>query len=571
MPGSRPRPLELCVLLVALPWLGADEAALEPLTPLRDHSLVEWRLDGWDAEDGSSFDLDRLPRLEVRIAETETTLRAFPFRQFRWKDGEAVATGPLELRFRHCFPRAGRHRWRILPPEGKRVLAEGVWEVAQTNRPEPPVAVSPHHPRLLAWSDGEPLIPIGLNCAWATGDDRLGTYLGYLDRLEAEGGNHVRVWMASWFGQMEGNRPYDYRLDEVDLIDRVLAAAEERGILVTLVLDNHHDLVTGRSAPYGETVAERVVTFFSTPLGEQYRQRIAYFAARFGPRPNLLAWELFNEMDMTGVDEVSAAHWVANASHFLAERDPLSHLITVSNAEEPWPKVWEPDAIDLIQVHQYVPYLPDAGDQHKDAIDLLLAHQPGLLDQSKPFLFSELGHQGTNEDNPGNQVDSEGLLFRQQLWGGLLCGGYGSGMNWWWDVYVDRHDLWHHIAPLAETVKLVDWRDSELRVLRPAGDGALRLIGWQSPSQAIIRPVQRSDTWYRTAVEGKGRTGRDLRARGVFLTGMRPETPFILTGVDTLSGEPTRRSTFASDKAGELLIPLDENHPDEVIILKRVE
>ncbi len=555
--------LRTSILCACLP-LALAAAELRLLGEARTGGPVAWELEGLPAPAAAPT-----PELLITGEESAHRIRAFRYRPYRRaEDGSIRPTGPIRWRLRHCFAAPGVYRLRLLAGDGTTQLAATRIEVEPTDGPHGPVRISPHNPLLLAWADGTPYVPVGINLCWANGPDRLGTFRRHLRRFAARGGNHIRLWAASWFGQIESDRPDRYRLDQAWLLDQALLAARRLGVTVTLVLDNHHDLGLGRKMPYGTTLRERLANFFAVPLHPQYARRLAYLTSRYAAFDNLMAWELFNEVDLTAAPRGRVTAWAAAATAELRRLDPHNHLRTISMSDPNWTDLFTVPGIDLTQIHQYVPYLPRAEEKHQDSMTPLLQHQLWALELGRPFCFSETGHQGTNGDNPGNEADSEGFLLQQQAWGGLLSGGYGTGMNWWWDVYVDANRLWHLYQPLADTIERIDWSDPDLKPIRPSRDIGLRLVGWQSSRQALIHPVQDSDTWYAHVVEERPRSRRDLRARAMILRDLVPDRACELIGIDMRTGDQIRRQDLRTDADGLLLVDFNPEEPDEVIVLR---
>jgi hypothetical protein len=188
----------------------------------------------------------------------------------------------------------------------------------------------------------------------------------------------------------------------------------------------------------------------------------------------------------------------------------------------------------------------------------------------KPFCFSEVGFQGTNEKNPGNDEDRQGLLLRQQAWAGFLLGGYGSGMNWWWDVYIEPRKLWKTYGSMAQIVAKIDWQDKDLLPLTPNSGSAIRVMGWQSSTQALLWPQVRNDTWHAHIVEGKGRSQLTVD-QIVRLRGLKPQTRFQVHYCDMLSGEERSHREVKSDDNGMLNLAVLPPNVDVVVWIEQAK
>ncbi len=553
----------VCCLLTAAASAAAAEVELVQLTaaPAAD-DLVTWELRGvppaWLVTD-----VEQTPLLTV----TSPSGRAWKRRAFLDRahavpvgDGPPQPSGDAVLRFRHTARVAGAHPWVLHGADGSD-LARGTLTVAapRGKRPVGMLQVSPDNPRLLSFRDGTIFLPIGPNLCWSVAPDQLGKFARSFANLAKEGGTHVRVWCASWCGQIEGDQPDAYRLEQAWLLDGILALAREHGLLVTVVLDNHHDMGLGKFFPYGASYPERVRNFLTTP-SEQYRRRLRYVLARWGADDTIAAWELFNEIDLAQPVREAALRWVGAAAQVFDALDADNRLVTVSWAGDDWEAAAKLPGIDVGQVHSYVVEWSDKIGLRKaatrDGVGMLLSAAERASTLGKPFCFSELGYQGSNEDNRGNTLDTHGLLLRQQAWAGFMLGGYGSGMGWWWDVYIEPRNLWSTYRGLARILPRIDWRDRELAPLTPSRAPVLRIIGWQSPTQALVWPQIRNDTWHAHLVDGKGRPQltRDITGR---MAGMKAGVVYRLHYLDMLSGEERSRRevTAGADGALELALP----------------
>lgn len=500
----------LMVVLIGILALACEGVDLVPLGPAEicGGDLVEWELRGVD-EALLVTDVQATPRLEITAPDGRTWHRAaFLYREGRRNDQpgdpEYLVISEAVLRIRHTPRVAGTHAW-ILRDAAGADLASGRIEVLPPRKAVGPIAISPHNPRLLAYADGTPFIPIGPNLAWSLGPDRLATFDRHFARLAEQGGTHVRLWLCSWCGQFEGLEPDAFDLAQAWLTDRIFALLRQHGLKATVVIDNHHDLAYGKRFPYGAEYVDRARAYLAAEPGEQYRRKLRYLLARWGADDVIAAWELFNEVDMACVVREISIPWIAGATRVFRGLDQDRRLLTVSWAGPDWDVAYETAHVDLVQLRAYVHEWLDVDEalrqRDRDGVGLMLGDAARANGGSHPFFFGESGYQGLERQNPGNDLDREGLLLRQQAWAGFLLGGCGTGMNWWWDVYIDANGLWGIYGGIAQAVAAIDWRDGGLVPLTPNAEGHLRILGWRSPTQALIWPQIRIDTWYHHLVE----------------------------------------------------------------------
>jgi len=563
------------LLLLLASVIAAPAVELVPrFTEARAGELLEWELrdplPGW-----LTLDVRATPVLVLTAPDGSAWSRP----AFLWQQGERgtgatsqeyEAIGERVLRIRHTARAPGRHRWVLRDPTGKQ-LGSGAIDVAAGDGPPGPLRVSPHNARLLAFADGTPWIPIGPNIAWAGGPDRLASFDRYFAALAAAGGTHARVWLASWCGQFESDKPYAYRLGQAWLLDGILACARTHGLRLTLVIDNHHDLVQGKQFPYGETYVDRAQAFLIAPVkgrSELYEHKLRYLFARWGADDTVAVWELFNEVDMACMVREIALPWITAATTLFARLDQDHRLTTVSWVGHDWQRAADAAKTSLIQLHGYVLEWTmaeeDVRTAGRDGVALLIADAEHANQLSRPFLFGELGYQGTEHVNYGNDLDRDGLLLRQHAWAGFLLGGCGSGMNWWWDVYIDEGKLWSQYRGLAAAVKRIDWRDRALLPLTPNPTGPLRVLGWRSPTQALLWPHPRADTWYAHLVEKKPRPALGAPMR-VTLGSFAPATVFTVARLDQISGDEKAVEQVTSSATGDLVLTLPGDCLDLVL------
>ncbi len=537
--------------------------------------LLTWDVRGAPAE-WLVCDVERCPLIEFTAPDAGIVRRRAFLTQAHETD-ETVAAGPefsaigeRGLQVRHVARSPGVHRWRLLAPDAATTLAVGEIDVGASDSPPGPIRISPHNPRLLAFADGTPFIPIGPNIAWTLPPDRPGRFDRFFTALAAAGGNHARVWCASWCGQIESDRPDDYRLDHAWLLDQVFATARRHGIRITLVLDNHHDFVYGKSCPYGGDFAARVSTFLAKSPGPQYARRLKYLFARYGADDQVMAWELFNELDMACAVRQIGGDWARGAAKLVAQLDQDQRLRTISWAGSDIGVVGRQPGIDLVQLRGYVLEFIAAPALFRsdttDSIGLLGVGAQAAQAIGRPFCFSEVGYQGAETNNPGNDGDPDGLLMRQQMWAGFMLGGYGAGMNWWWDVYIDHQGLWDAHRGLSECVRLIDWREAGLAPLTPNQGHDLRVLGWLGPTQALIWPHHRRDTWHAHLVGKKPRVAFD-RAMSFGLTGMRPDFAVIIETRDLVSGQVQATAEARTDATGKVRLTLPSGAVDTVLVV----
>ena len=310
----------------------------------------------------------------------------------------------------------------------------------------------PHDPRYLAFDNGETFFPVGINIGWG-GSRPLEDYQRWLDRLSANGGTLIRVWMASWSFGIEwkdtGLGDYTNRLQRAWLLDQVFRLAEARGVSLELVLLNHGAFSATVNPewvdnPYNAANGGPCATpadFAADPLAHQlFQRRLRYIAARWAYSPSLMAWEWWNEADWTPITNPDMAAWIQAMTPLLKQYDPYNHLISTSYAQSSNPEIAALPEIDFAQLHLYSSIDPavDFPDMYQD----WTAAVPG-----KPVLFAEFGASVGGEDERSD--DRQGLHLHNAIWASTFSGYASTAMYWWWDSYVDPLDLWSVFGRLS--------------------------------------------------------------------------------------------------------------------------
>jgi len=437
-----------------------------------------------------------------------------------------VASGEREWRFRFTPTRAGRWHWRWLRTTAAGVEAGG-WQALRVGPNLDPARHGfvriPEGAKHLEFDDGTSYFPVGENLAWA---DFRGSfaYEDWIPRLAASGATYIRLWMPSWdmglVYEPATLEDWSARMDRAWRLDRVIELAEQHGLQVMLSLQNHGPFELGGffgsgwstnlyNAANGGPLTAPHEFFEDAHAREIFRRYLRYVVARWGHSPNVLCWELWNEVDLaeqpTTIDPVIA--WHREMAGVLRELDPNDHLITTSTSDElmtftawlgnldiadfplAYEPVWQLPEIDFVQLHSYQIFgwrvaLPVA--------DTIFELVDRMAQYDKPVLVAEAGvdFRGIVETLA---ADPEGEGFHDLLWAGAFSGAFGSGMSWWWDFVVDSEGWYFHFAPLARLVEGVPFarkpfeRHRGLPVDAPANDVVAHVLSGRTTLLAWLR------------------------------------------------------------------------------------
>lgn len=335
------------------------------------------------------------------------------------------------------------------------------------------VGISTRDRRYFAFRKGDrSFFPIGTNLGWGgTADARD----GWITKLAANGGNWIRIWLApGWttFGieeagpVAEGKGLGRYRRGKFAELDRLMRTCREKDVYVQFCLQSYNDFRDRdafnewEKSPWnlanGGPLRIWSELWDDEDADRLMRRKLRTLVARYAADPNLFAWEFFNEVDMTRdyrTDRVRG--WHVRMAAELDRLDPYDHPRTTSFAAPAGDRAIDTlPGLDFVQSHTY----------DGDPVAVVASTHARKLGYGKPHFFGEVG---ADAGGPRDDVDPDGLQFRDPMWISLAWGLSGAAMPWWWDSYIAPRDLWGAFRPLAETVKGVDFPGEEFRVARP--------------------------------------------------------------------------------------------------------
>ena len=531
--------------------------------------------------------------------------------------------GPPEWRVRFTPDEAGTYGYSVSAVAGSSTAApvSGSFQATASTR-EGFVRVDTRNAHYLRFDNGDPYVPVGHNVAFEDANPPLngtGYYGSAFSSLDTAGENWSRVWMTDFnrsaleWGSGHYSGFYDgagtYSLPSAWRMDRILELAEQHGIEVQLVLNDHgqfstwvnarwaprcdpsdpppcqpgdagYDPGNGYSSANGGPVDVAAPQDFFTNADARslFKQRLRYLVGRYGAYTSVLAWELFNEVQFVGTSSVNAygdaglraaiVAWHAEMSSYLDSIDPYDHLVTTSSWEpDATPGIWSLPGIDVVQVHTYSQ--PPTG---------RTAEIRGLVPQlqssfGKPVLVGELG---IGDPNPEAEFDPttfggtqaarehlvEGTHLHNAMWAAALSESLGG--YWWWGNYIAADAGKNRSAPsfplnerlvppLLAYLSGEDWAPLGLGTAPISVTGPITAVGLSSPSRAFVwaRDTQNE---YGTGARPGDLAGRSVTGAIVRVSGMDDGT-YDVRVYDTWSGGVT--STYqAVAVGGTLAVPL---------------
>ena len=320
---------------------------------------------------------------------------------------------------------------------------------------------------------------------WAGNDNLSGTfeYDAWFASLHQSGANMAQFDLSEgdnieWTNGEE-DLPYDDAYQGVNDYNDMMAwkmdykvdKAQDYGLYFRLTLFHWEDFDREGSLfpdwgwdrnPYNSDnggPVDDVVSFFSDEQAKTYvKDYLRYAVARWGYSPNLMVWELWNEVDAPDIDwgdnesymsaESDITSWHQEMSEYMKAMDPY-HMVTTSFASSSnGYNIFSLSSIDITTFHRYTMYNnSQEGGIYNTTESLYRIITQRLLQYGKPVIAGEFAL------SPGGEIqresDPDGIAFHNQLWSSFMSGSFATAMHWTWGSYIDRYDLYDHYQPLS--------------------------------------------------------------------------------------------------------------------------
>ncbi|MBO3801425.1 MAG: cellulase family glycosylhydrolase [Thermoproteota archaeon] len=314
--------------------------------------------------------------------------------------------------------------------------------------------------------NGSGLFLIGENLCWYSSNGTY-DYDNWFSKMKDNGENYARIWLAPWaFGIGWSRKVGHYNLEEAWKLDYVMNLAKRNGIYVMLCLVNHGQLIAQdnwNDNPYnsknGGPISYPYQFFTNTEAKEYFKKFLRYMVARYSGYTNLLAWELFNEVDLTdNYNPTSVANWHTEMASYIRSIDPYKHLVTTSfSSLSAGDLIWRQSNLDFTQLHIYGP---------KDLSEAI-CNQVSFMKSSYnlPVLVGEFASDWRWFNSPYYYKDKEGVEIHEGIWSSTMCGSFGTAMLWWWDNYIDPFNLYYHYKALKEFLDGISFYNSNFSIL----------------------------------------------------------------------------------------------------------
>ena len=320
--------------------------------------------------------------------------------------------------------------------------------------------------------------PIGPNVSWYFCSDYFDfstpmgiyEYQRHTDSLTGSA-NYMRVWLNRYqylslygpeYTQTVNGQPvvyFDNTINQKDAaeFDQILQYAGQHGISIMPCIFTFGDFREAsnysdenpsdwRNNPFHTQLGlESPCEFLTDPEAKRITKNLLrYCAARWGYATNLLSWELWNEVNNMGHNDLpddqyeeSVLSWHVEMADYLRSQDPFHHLISTSIVDGKGLDAMDKgifNTLDFSQIHNYQ-------NIHKAVSKWQFSHVLYLLTQSElqsyPEMPSFVGEFAFGQDTPAHKYidhDPLGIDLHNSLWSSLFSGSMGPASFWYWDV-----------------------------------------------------------------------------------------------------------------------------------------
>lgn len=404
---------------------------------------------------------------------------------------------------RFSASQTGQHTVQLTLTDTEGTLTSSVYNVEViASTAKGLIKMDPDNKQYFRHGTGEPFYPRGINVAWNNTSD----YTTILNNLGAGGANLVRYWQVPFDRQglewKNGSGFYKglgvYSQEAAAEQDSMMSLCEANDIFLQMTIFQHgmfSENVNSNWAdnPYNSsnggplTMAEEF--FYNAQARAQTKKLLRYIVARWGYSARLFAWELFNEVNFTGVYPNQSAQWYPGVKawhdemgQYIKELDAFDHPVTTSTDESQLADFDKLTGLDNVQYHLYDASLLSTQDT-KDKSILDQMTRAGLVN-------GEYGLDVTTADVPFD-------VQRISIWTGVM--NQVPHLMWKWDNYVNTEwsNLFQYPANFIEGEDFVSEGElSDLEMSAAYNTEILGAAGFKSDESfygIVYDKIHRSD------------------------------------------------------------------------------
>jgi PKD domain len=348
------------------------------------------------------------------------------------------------------------------------------------------IHVDPANKQYFRHDTEEPFYPLGINVAW----DNTTNYTTIIKNLGAANANLVRYWQVPFDRQglewKNGSGFYKglgmYSQEAAAEQDSIMALCEANNVFLQLTIFQHGMFSENvnsnwNDSPYkssnGGPLTSAEQFFYNAQAKVRTKKLLRYIVARWGYSTHLFAWELFNEVNFTGVHPNQSAQWYPGVKtwhdemgQYIKGVDAFHHPVTTSTDESQLTDFDLLTGLDNVQYHLYNTSLLST-QESKDKSILAKMTRVGLVN-------GEYGLDVTTADVPFD-------VQRISIWTGIMT--QVPHLMWKWDNYVnaDWANLFQHPAAfLAGEDFVSEGNISDLEMTATYNVEMLEAVGFKS-------------------------------------------------------------------------------------------
>lgn len=379
------------------------------------------------------------------------------------------------------------------------------------------VTINKTNPRYFSFPSGKIFLPVGLNLSWVgtndplhkPGENSVENYKKYFEKLNKNGVNLIRIWIAPWNLPLEhkGLKAGEYDLNNIKQLKEIFAEAKKKNIYIILCIDSFNLYRTSQNYPaweenvyqikYGGFLKKPWQFFVKDEAKIYHKKKLQFLISQLSQFDNLFCWELFNEIDLTEYflfQKEDIKKWIKEMAGFLHNNDPRHHLITISFAEVNFSKEFFENIteLDFVSIHKYGAPSEPLKNIYAELVDI----NNKFLKFKKPVLLAEFG---LDWEGKKNDEDKKGIHLHNAIWSSIFLNFAGTAMLWWWDSYIEKYNLYYQFKAPALFIK--NYVDNDFlkaeNLSFTLNSNELNVVGKNIPHKNIFIWVQnKTHNWF---------------------------------------------------------------------------
>ncbi len=305
--------------------------------------------------------------------DSKITLPCFYFEKSSYNKSDWVIDSVLQCwMLRFSSSQSGMHKivLKLNDKDGETVSDEFQVNIAQGSKKGIVRNDTTNH-QYFRHATGEPFYPMGINEGW----DNISNYTKIITNLGQNNANIIRYWHAGfnkqaleWTGGYYKGLGY-YSQQAAAKMDSLIELCDKNNVYMQLVIF-HHGMFSENvdpnwsDNPYnienGGFVDRAEKFFYNEDCKKYVRKLLRYIVARWGYSANIFAWEFFNEVQFTGINNSQSTQWYpgvlkwhSDMSRYVESIDPFNHIMTTSAADNQLLDLDTIKSLDVMQYHQY--------------------------------------------------------------------------------------------------------------------------------------------------------------------------------------------------------------------------